>query len=360
MKSHEHRIEAENRSQNLDQGVDVISDEWYLTDRKGKGHRFVCMELAKWMGRVYPGASVCCGLKSVAYRNTWYEHYYLSPDLDVAVVRDSKLIGCEVKLLSGRAAGKTERWKSKWKPQHRLGLPAEDRVIRAADKEIYKGLGQALFLPKYVHQAYLAIPDLDYLGAMQGGHEFDGEGANVLASLRGTIVALMNYLPIGLLMFSPKGRQQDELQFRVMHEAKNFDNLFGGNSDTDYVIQAVKERGLRFPVNDVALKGKGEIQVGIQAVKKEEVHQKIETIQRLIEEKEHQLQLKSDLEIRVWERIPAKDDLPLFLGDKIPAKYIAIAVAPSFVAAFVATTGQRFDEWAWMKMSTLFRARRLK
>lgn len=91
-----------------------------------------------------------------------------------------------------------------------------EKVIKEVDRELYSSLGQALFLLKYVDQAYLVIPDLDYLLGNQGFHWLHG-------SKRFLEELILNHLPIGLIGFSPV--EQGQWNFRVIYEGIGLDNL---------------------------------------------------------------------------------------------------------------------------------------
>ena len=91
-----------------------------------------------------------------------------------------------------------------------------EKVIKEVDRELYSGLGQALFLLKYVDQVHLVIPDLNYLLSNQGFYWLHG-------SKRFLEELILNHLPIGLIGFSPV--EQGQWNFRVIYEGIGLDNL---------------------------------------------------------------------------------------------------------------------------------------
>jgi len=157
-------------------------------------HNEVCVKLAKWLKRQNSQSWAACNLKS--YRHKGHS-LSLSPDIDVVILQDEKLIGCEVKLFAGRKAGLTESL-----------FTEERRIIRGIDREIYSGLGQTLYLLRYVDKAYLVLPSLRRL-IENFGLDIDVE--YVLKE------AMEKFLPIGLIYFTPKSDQ--ELEFETIKEA---------------------------------------------------------------------------------------------------------------------------------------------
>jgi len=139
----------------------------------------VCQELASWFERAYPGFKACYGLRKYTYRGSSSP---LSPDLDVAVALEgNRLIGCEVKLLA----------------------PGPGGVAPAADSQVYKGLGQALLLLKYVDFSYLVVPKLEVTMSQSTRYIFEE--------------LVEHYLPLGLIEFCPDEGDKG-LEFEITHQ----------------------------------------------------------------------------------------------------------------------------------------------
>ena len=111
----------------------------------------------------------------------------LHPDLDVIVgtKKDDKihLIGSEVILFKG-----TEHVYEEPSGQEARQM---DSFIHWIDQNVYSGIGKAVHLLRYVHQAYLAMP----------------------SSCEMVEECIINILPIGIIYFFPKNGKTGELQF---------------------------------------------------------------------------------------------------------------------------------------------------
>jgi hypothetical protein len=174
--------------------TEVKEVEWFFGG--AEKHNEVCIKLAKWIKRQNLQSKAACNLKNYRHKG---RSLSLSPDIDVAILQEEKLIGCEVKLLAGRKAGLTESL-----------LTGESRIIRGIDREIYSGLGQALYLLRYVDRAYLVLPSLRRL------IENFGLDIGVEYVLK---EAMEKFLLIGLIYFVPKSDQ--ELEFEIIKEASD-------------------------------------------------------------------------------------------------------------------------------------------
>ena len=162
-----------------------FGEDWMFN---GKGrHRRVCRELASWFETKYPGFSVRYGLKKYTYRGSATP---LNPNLDVAVVMEgNRLLGCEVKLFAPRPQGQASAGGG-------LSLPA-------IDYQVYRGLGQALLLLKYVDFSYLVLPRLEMTMAQSTRYIFEE--------------LVEHYQPLGLIEFCPD-EEGKGLEFEVTHQ----------------------------------------------------------------------------------------------------------------------------------------------
>lgn len=140
----------------------------------------------------------------------------LSPNIDVLAFDKKKeeIIGCEVKLLSRKgwtvhnvkdrgARGKIIA-KSHRLPKLRgsgLYIGKEKTMSPVATPhEVYEGIGQTVFMQRYVDKAYLVLPNLSGL---------------IFSDVYKVLHLLFNkVLPMGLIEFSP--RDDEKLEFKLV------------------------------------------------------------------------------------------------------------------------------------------------
>ena len=194
---------------------------WYFTDES-----IIDKRLRNWLKNEYPSSSVSD--KSIRSYNCKTRKgtrlFYLSPDIDVAMIKDDKLFGYEVKRISGRKSSQTDvilkKLNSVWDEGEKLReeqveeLRRENRTVSEIDKNLYSGIGEALFLLRYVNFSYLVYPKLEEL-------------PNYNLEIRLFLDELFkSFLPIGLIEYCPNLECTD-FNFKITHEAKEY--RYGAN-----------------------------------------------------------------------------------------------------------------------------------
>jgi hypothetical protein len=132
------------------------------------------------------------------------------------MIKDDKLFGYEVKRISGRKSSQTDvilknpdmAWEEREKPREEQveELKRENKTVSEIDKNLYSGIGEALFLLRYVNFSYFVYPKLEKL-------------PNYNPDVRILIDQLFDkFLPIGLIEYFPDS--DGTLGFEVTHEAR--------------------------------------------------------------------------------------------------------------------------------------------
>lgn len=195
--------------------------------RKWKNENYVRDELKSWVREFYPGCPVEGPVRHVTSFKG--KRHPLTPDIDVAVgISRDELIGYEIKTPKGRKLTNYEYEGGEhsirgYAPGVRntirslkakgIGGIKEERIQTlfqaGSDPEIYKGIGEVLFLLRYVDRAYLVLPRCIY-------YFMKPQQAQFLDTL-----IKKEFLPIGLIVFSPA--EEGGLEFRQVHAARKLD-----------------------------------------------------------------------------------------------------------------------------------------